>query len=137
MIACEYMVTIIIFIPLFVVVMILLMRNFNELFTKVKMRASIFGTIFILVLIFRFLVYLILQFTVNTWLSVETIKGEIPFYVSEIFVSLCYMVFMISLYQKNKNELVNDDTEGNEEDFEQRGNVMNGRGKRDTTTSWG
>ena len=96
--AIEYGMTIIIFIPLFIWVMCLLMQNFKELFARVKMKASIFGAIFILVLIFRYINYLILQFTSTRWLNVETIKGEIPFYVSEIFVSLCYLKFMVSLY---------------------------------------
>ena len=96
--AVEYGLTILIFIPLFIMVMCLLMKNFKDLFVRVKMKATIFGVIFISVLIFRYINYLILQFTSTRWLNVETIKGEIPFYVSEIFVSLCYLKFMVSLY---------------------------------------
>ena len=78
-------------------------KNFPDLYQKVRYKAIIFGSIFIGVLIFRYLVYIVLQFTDTRWLKVESTKGEIPFYISEIFVSLCYLKFMVSLYQKNKN----------------------------------
>ena len=54
---------------------------------------------------------LFLQFTTEKWLNVESTKGEIPFYVSEIFVALCYLKFMVSLHQKNKNQVISRDSE--------------------------
>ena len=98
----QYSVIIMVFIPLFAVVMHLLRTNFTELFTRVRVKAVLFGVIFIIVLIFRYTCYMVLQFSKENWASVESLRNEIPFYISEVFIALCYLKFMVSLYQKNK-----------------------------------
>lgn len=65
---------------------------------KVKIYISFVGFNFLLG--FRYVVYILLQFTDAAWANVQSIRGEIPLYISEIFISLCYMKIMVSLYDK-------------------------------------
>ena len=34
------------------------------------------------------------------WLHVETLRGEIPLYISEILIALIYMKIMVTMYRK-------------------------------------
>ena len=40
------------------------------------------------------------------WLDVETLRGEIPLYISEVLIALCYMRIMVSTYQDQKRKSI-------------------------------
>ena len=65
---------------------------------RVKLYVSFLA--FMLVMGFRFTVYVLLQFSHVAWLNVESLDGEIPLYVSEILITLCYLKIMVSLSNK-------------------------------------
>jgi len=88
------------FFPLFILFVRLLKRFFIEMYTRVKVRLYLSFIAFISVLAFRLAAYYIIQFSSLPWLTVETVRGETPLYISEIFIALCYMKIMVSKYRK-------------------------------------
>ena len=97
--AFAYGVIFIAFIPLFIIFVRLLKTHFIEMYDRMKIKLYVTFVGFNLVLAFRYGVYILIQFTEVAWLNVESVRGEIPLYVSEIFISLCYMYIMVNLYQ--------------------------------------
>ena len=97
--AFEYGVIIVAFIPLFVAFIRMLKRSFRSVYQKMKVRSSVAFTIFMIVLLFRYVVYNIIQFTQTDWAYAETLRGEIPLYISEIIITLCYLKIIVSLYE--------------------------------------
>ena len=65
----------------------------------------------------RIFFYNLIQFTHVAWLSVETLRGEIPLYVSEILIALCYMRVMVDLYQKQKHQKIDVNPEDQQTDI--------------------
>ena len=100
--AFEYGVLLLAFIPLFVAFMQLLKRSFEDVYNGMKVRSSIAFTAFMLVLIFRLTVYCLIQFSTVKWVYAENVKGEIPLYISEILIALCYLKMIVSLHQQQK-----------------------------------
>ena len=97
--ALEYGVLLLAFIPLFVAFMQLLKRSFEDVYNGMKVRSAIAFTAFMIVLIFRMTVYSMIQFSTVKWVYAENIKGEIPLYISEILIALCYLKMIVSLHQ--------------------------------------
>ena len=58
-----------------------------------------------LVMGFRFFLYNLLEFSDKSWLSIESLDGEIPLYVSEIFIALCYMRLMVGNASRKQEAL--------------------------------
>jgi len=98
--AVAYGLILVAFIPLFIVFVWLLKHHFVEMYDRMKVKIYISFVAFNFLLGFRYIVYILLQFTTAAWANVQSIRGEIPLYVSEIFISLCYMKIMVSLYDK-------------------------------------
>ena len=96
----AYGINILAFIPLFVVVMALLNRQFTSLFREIRLKVLLIFTAFLGVVIFRFLYYLCLSFETIDWMVVTKEESEIPFYISEIAIALCFMYFLVSLYTR-------------------------------------
>ena len=92
------------FIPLFIVVMALLSRQFNSLYLDIRVKVFVIFIVFLAVVIFRFICYLCLSFAHIQWLTVESVQSEIPFYISEISIALCFMYFLISLYTRQMDK---------------------------------
>ena len=88
--------------PLFIVVLSTLKRNFNAFYLKMRFKIFLFIACFMVLLIFRLVFYSFLEFDTTQWQCLETIQGEIPLYISEILIALCYMFFMLYLYSKQK-----------------------------------
>ena len=89
------------FAPLFILFMLLLKRNFAGMYDRMKVNLSFFFVVFMIVMGFRLFIYYLISFSPSAWANVETIRGEIPLYVSEIFLSLCYMTIMSRQYHNN------------------------------------
>ena len=98
--AVAYGVNIFAFIPLFIVVMTLLNRQFKSLFVEIRFKVIIIFMVFLIVLIFRFLYYICLSFEAIDWIDVKKEAAEIPFYFSEILIALCFMYFLVNLYTR-------------------------------------
>jgi len=48
-----------------------------------------------IVMFFRYAVYLCLQFANFEWLNITKLDAEIPFYISELLIAISYMWFLI------------------------------------------
>lgn len=96
--AFEYGVLMLAFIPLFTAFMQLLKRSFESVYDRMKVRSSIAFTAFMLVLIFRYIVYSFISFATVKWRFIENLRGEIPLYISEILIALCYLKMIVSLH---------------------------------------
>lgn len=86
--------------PLFFLFVRLLKSQIPEMYERVKVRLYISFITFMLVLAFRLTAYIIIQFSSLPWLTVETVRGEIPLYISEIFIALCYVKILHTKYRK-------------------------------------
>ena len=102
--AFAYGVIFIAFAPLFIVFVLLLKRNFVDMYNRMKVKLYISFIAFMAVMGFRFFVYTLIEFSHLAWLNVETLRGEIPLYVSEIIIALCYLKIMVSLAGKQKEK---------------------------------
>ena len=38
------------------------------------------------------------------WIDIREVHSEIPFYISEVAISLCFMYFLVSLYAKQTDQ---------------------------------
>ena len=65
----------------------------------VKLKVTLLFTGLILIMAFRWFIYLCLQFS---WigLHMERVISEIPFYVSEIVISFGYIYFLTKVYDQ-------------------------------------
>lgn len=97
--AFEYGVLMLAFIPLFTAFMVVLKRSFETVYHRMKVRSSIAFTGFMILLIFRYVVYNLISFSSFRWVYAESVKGEIPLYISEIIIALCYLKLVVSLHQ--------------------------------------
>lgn len=104
--AVAYGVTIVIFVPLFISFENLLKRSFEPMYRRMKLKIYLTFVGFMSILTFRYLVYNLIQFSSVAWLDVETLRGEIPLYISEVLIALCYMRIMVSTYQDQKRKLI-------------------------------
>ena len=105
----AYGIIFIVFFPLFIIFIRLLKLSFNDMYQRMKCKLYIAFTVFMIVLGFRFAAYNLIQFSNVSWISVETLRGEIPLYISEIFIAICYLKIMVSLYRKQKRKQGNSD----------------------------
>ena len=102
-ITASYGVIFLAFAPIFIAFVLLLKHHFVSMYERMKVKLYLAFTAFMLVMGFRFCVYTLIEFSHVGFLSVETLRGEIPLYVSEIFIALCYFKIMVSTYKKHKS----------------------------------
>ena len=57
-----------------------------------------------IVLGFRLVMYNCISFDTFGSIDIESIDAEIPLYISEIFIALCYMKLMVSNARRKKDE---------------------------------
>ena len=100
----AYGIILLAFVPLFVAFILLLQRNFDQMYQRMRIKLYISFFVFMLVMGFRYVVYNLIQFSNVGWYNVESVRGEIPLYVSEIFISFCYMKIMTSTYKQQKEK---------------------------------
>ena len=87
------------FFPLFFIFVALMKKSFEPVFHRMKCKLYMSFIMFMLILAFRLVVYIMIQFS-NVAFLVETYRGEIPLYISELIISICYMKIMVSLFNK-------------------------------------
>ena len=100
--AVAYGLIFVAFAPLFILFVRLLKRSFREMYLRMRVKLYVSFLAFMILMGFRFAVYVLLQFSHVAWLNVESLDGEIPLYVSEILITLCYLKIMVSLSNKQR-----------------------------------
>lgn len=92
-----YGVTSVVFIPLFIIIAFKLSRDYQDLFEEIKCKIVVLFILFNAFLIFRMILYTDLKYT---HFIEEDITGstEVPFYISEILISLtiAYILYSVS-----------------------------------------
>ena len=70
------------------------------------MKSLVIFSIFLTIVIFRYIYYLCLSFVKVKieWIDIREVHSEIPFYISEVAISLCFMYFLVSLYAKQTDQ---------------------------------
>jgi hypothetical protein len=100
-----YLVTTAAFLPLFVVIMVKIKKDFTKLYNQVSCKLIMLFTILFLFLILRLLIYIDINFThlFFTRDGKVNLNSEIPFFISEIIITfaLSYILFAVSRETKN------------------------------------
>ena len=101
--AISYGINILAFVPLYAVVMVLLRVQFALLFQEIRFKSLFIFLSFLTIVVFRYIYYLCLSFVKVhiKWMDIQQVHSEIPFYISEIAISICFMYFLVSLYTKH------------------------------------
>ena len=104
--AISYGINILAFIPLYVVVMVLLRLQFALLFQEIQVKSLVIFLAFLTIVIFRYIYYLCLSFVKVhiEWMDIKQVHSEIPFYISEVAISICFMYFLVRLYTKHNGQ---------------------------------
>jgi len=92
------------FIPLFTYLMIKMKQSYNALYKEIKRKLICVFVFFVFFLLMRLVIYIDQRFThVIQEMETITIQTEIPFYVSEIFITvvLCYVMFQVTTLSKS------------------------------------
>lgn len=100
-----YGLAIIIYIPLFSTVMERLRVAFPEIHSKIRTKVNLAFTCLILLLIIRYAIYLSLQFANINFFNINQLRSYVPFYVSELIISVTYICFLIRVYKNKEIEV--------------------------------
>ena len=98
--ATCYGIVFVAFAPLFGAFVWLLKRHFRAMYDRMKVKLHLSFFAFMSLMGFRFTVYVLIEFVDLPWADVQTVRGEIPLYISEILIAVCYMQFMTGLSHK-------------------------------------
>ena len=91
------------FVPLFILFTVVLKRQYPGLYARMNVKIIFGSVVFLLVMGLRLTIYILIQFSHVAFL-VETIRGEIPLYISEILITLCYIGIMARFYRKKMRQ---------------------------------
>lgn len=97
--AVAYGIIFLAFGPLFILGIVMLKRKYPGMYARLRIKLIAGSSIFMLVMGLRLTIYILIQFSDIAFL-VETIRGEIPLYVSEILITMCYIQAMARFYKK-------------------------------------
>lgn len=87
------------FAPLFILGIVMLERKYPGMYARMRFKLIAGSIIFMLVMGIRLTIYILIQFS-NIAFLVETYRGEIPLYISEILITMCYIQIMARFYKK-------------------------------------
>ena len=94
-----YLTTLVMYIPLFITVMNRLSAMFPQVYSQVKTKGYLaFFSLWILLLI-RLAIYCSLELQGFNIFNVSNVRTYIPFYLSELIISIIYIVFLIRVYK--------------------------------------
>jgi TRAP-type mannitol/chloroaromatic compound transport system permease small subunit len=97
-----YGLTIIIYIPLFTTVMERLRVAFPQVHSKIKIKVNLVFTLFLFLLFVRYAIYLSLQFASFKLFEISQLRAYLPFYISELIISIAYIGFLIRVYRNSE-----------------------------------
>lgn len=101
-----YGVTILIYIPLFWVVMERLRVAFPVVHAQLKSKVNIAFAFLIVLLFVRYAIYLSLQFAHFKLFNISALRDYVPFYISELIISVAYIFFLIKVYKNKEIEII-------------------------------
>lgn len=92
------------YIGLFIVLMAMIKVAYGQVYERVKLKVSLLFTCLVLIMAFRWFIYLCLQFS---WIGfdLENVISEIPFYVSELLITSGYIFFLTKVYDSKPEEV--------------------------------
>jgi hypothetical protein len=108
-----YALTTLLFIPLFTLIMLKLKkeRDYSQFYEEIKCKLIVLFSAFIVFLLFRFWVYCDMKFWHFFDIDNEISNAsEIPFYVSEILITLTisYILYSVSKMEKESSYIFNE-----------------------------
>jgi hypothetical protein len=106
-----YGVTILIYIPLFWTVMERLRVAFPVVHAQIKSKVNIAFTFLIVLLFIRYAIYLSLQFANIKFFDISELRAYVPFYISELIISVAYIFFLIKVYKNKEIEIIDPQSE--------------------------
>jgi len=95
----------IIYIPLFTTILQRLKTALPSLHAAVHKKATAVFVFFMLLIAFRYFVYFSLQFANFGFLNISKLTSLIPFYVSELIISVAYIRFLIKVFRNQTIEV--------------------------------
>ena len=93
-----YFAVLIVFIPLFFTVMRRLRQVFPAVYIQVRTKTSVVFAFLMLILLARYLTYCSIEIIALNWVDAGNLRTYIPFYLSELFVSIAYICFLVRVY---------------------------------------
>ena len=93
-----YTIICLVFIPVFIVFMVNLKKTFISLYESVCFKVLVAFSIYMVLIVFRLVIYLIINWIPLQIFDVRNTRCEIPFYVSEILISLFYILGLLRVY---------------------------------------
>lgn len=100
--AVFYFILIVAYVILFVVLMKMIRLAYIQVYEQVKCKVFLLFSLFICIMIFRWIIYLCLQFAWVKIITIEKLSGEIPFYISEILLSTMFIYFLTKVYDQEE-----------------------------------
>ena len=100
-----YLSTIAVYVPLYVTVMKRLKKLFPDVHNKIKTKANILFSTMMMLLTIRFGIYCSVESNYFKFFKMTEPATYIPFFVSEIFLAISYIIFLIKVYKKKVLEI--------------------------------
>ena len=100
LLSAVYFIIILLFLPLFATVTERLRVAFPSVHSKIKTKVNMGFAVFMLIILVRYLIYLCLQFRFFTFFQITDLRAYVPFYISELIITLAYICFLTSMYKQ-------------------------------------
>lgn len=95
-----YLQIIIAYVFLFFILMSMIKMAYPQIYQLNKCKVVLLFCGVLLIMSFRWIIYLCLQFSWIEIIQIEKPSGEIPFYVSELAISSCFIGFLTKVYDQ-------------------------------------
>ena len=86
--------------------------SFPQLYSSVQCRVTTVFVFFEVLMLFRFGVYICLQFANISFFEITELRSEIPFYVSELIISVAYILFLVGVFRTGTIQVVESEESG-------------------------
>lgn len=74
----------------------------------------------------RYAIYLSLQFSYFQFFDISTLRAYVPFYISELIISVAYIFFLIKVYKNKEIEIIEPESDSEANQGYDNVNVDNG-----------
>ena len=96
-----YAVMAVIFVPLFVMMMMKLKTAYPDVYHNILCKASVGFAFFELMMIFRLSVFLCIEWKALHFIDILPLHALLPFYLTEIIISLAYILTLRKVYNNS------------------------------------
>ena len=100
-----YFVAIMIYIPLFITVMKRLKLAYPEVHNSIRCQVNLGFACMMTLLLVRFVIYLSIEVNQFELFDISELRNYIPFYISEIIISVAYIFFLIRVHKNREFEV--------------------------------